>query len=352
MRVFLEALAKDELDGVPYWPLKAVLWVLALVYGLCAGARNGLYDAGILRPRRLPKPVISVGNITAGGSGKTPAVQFLAQFLSGRGLRPAVLTRGYMRGASGDDSDEARMLAMALPGVPVITGADRYKSAVKFLTNNTADVFIMDDGFQHRQLARDVDIVVISALKPWGTGHLLPRGVLREPLKNLRRAGAVLITRADQGADHLAGIREVLKGLGVDAPVAQCEHAPVQLLDLDFAPAGQFSGLAGKKVLAVAGIAQPESFLVTLRSLNAEVLDRMFFPDHCCYSRDDAGLIAQKAGALHAQAVITTAKDAVKLKAYRDVFAGSCPVFVVSVELKFTDGGGAFLDRVITDIRR
>ena len=195
----------DRLNHPAMRTLRVLLRPVGWLYGLIICIRNRLYDWHMLRAVRLNVPVICVGNITAGGSGKTPVVIALCEALIRQGRRPGILTRGYK--GTGDDSDEVRLFHTALPEVPVIVDADRVRGGRRALVNHDIDVLVMDDGFQHRRLVRDCDVVLIDATNPWGYGHLLPSGLLREPISALKRASAILMTRCDQVAPgQLIGI--------------------------------------------------------------------------------------------------------------------------------------------------
>src|SRR5438876_5539483 len=192
----LQDLISGRARGVGSSLCRLALSVASGPYGSAVHLRNWCYDRGWLPTHRPPVPVISVGNLTAGGTGKTPCVEYLARFLQARGLRPAVLSRGY-RG-NGRPNDEALILEANLPDVPHLQGKDRVTRASQAVRVFGADVLILDDGFQHRRLRRDLDLVLIDAMNPWGHGRLLPRGLLREPISSLRRADAVIVTRLDQ----------------------------------------------------------------------------------------------------------------------------------------------------------
>ncbi|MHC4480063.1 MAG: tetraacyldisaccharide 4'-kinase, partial [Planctomycetota bacterium] len=209
---------------------RALLRGAAGGYGLGVALRNGLYRIGWRRPRRVGVPVISVGNITAGGTGKTPFVAWLARLLVIRKRWPAILSRGYGRDRRLGVDDENALLARLTPQVPIVVNSDRLEGAESAVSQHAADVLILDDGFQHRRIARDLDVVLIDALWPFGAGHLLPRGLLREPLGGLRRAGFFLITRADLvSAGRLRAIKERLSELGPGTPLACCHAAPQRL---------------------------------------------------------------------------------------------------------------------------
>ncbi len=279
---------------------------LALLYGGALVCRNALMPD----PVRAGIPVICIGNITVGGTGKTPMVGWVVEVLKKAGKHPAILTRGY-------GGDEPKLLARF--GVPVVAEPDRVKGAA-IAKEKGADVLVMDDGFQHRRLARDLDLVLVDATDPWGDGHLLPWGKLREPREALGRAGAVVITRSDQvqpGA--LRVLREEIGRLAPKALLAEAVHEPVGGEDL-----------REKRVLAVCGIGNPEAFRKTLEGLGAQVTLKAF-PDHHAYTAADVVAIVGTAGDLP---VITTEKDWVKL----EVFQGAAGWKALGVRIRLSHG--------------
>ena len=298
-------------------PWARILVPASLVYGGVAAWRRARLTS---RSQRLSAPVISVGNITCGGTGKTPVVEMLARSLLARGWRPAILSRGYKAGPRGKN-DEALVIEKALPGVPQFADPDRLRSGRKALEAG-ADVLILDDGFQHVLLQRDLDMVLVDALDPFGGGRVLPAGFLREPLRALHHAGLIAITRGSLVPPDLLGIlRGILRDRYPGIPCIRIEAEPVAWEPLVFGAA--LSGgagpdlapgaLRGRKVTAFAGIGNPEAFRRTLLSLGVEVAAWMPFPDHHRYTARDLARIRQKARLAGAQAIVTTAKDAVKI---------------------------------------
>lgn len=303
--------------------LKWVLHLASVPYGIAIRLRAAGYRLGILPSGRLPRPVICVGNITAGGTGKTPVVEALARRLGGR-RRVAILMRGYARGPDG--SDEANLLGENLPGVEVCTGANRLQIGREALERGDVDLFLLDDGFQHRRLRRDLDIVTIDALRPFGYEHLLPRGLLREPLSALRRARVVAITRVNQATREMVEwIRMRLERIHPKAAIVEFEAAPTLIR-----PPGEESGdsapLREEAVLPFCGIGNPESFARTLREMGSEA-DPMVFPDHHHYSERDIRLLEEVGRRKGVTAWITTQKDAEKVRR----LAPSAPLWVVRV---------------------
>ncbi len=306
--------------------LRAGLVPAAWAYGAAVAARNRAYDLGFLPVHRLGCRVLCVGNLTVGGTGKTPTVIALADALVRRGQKPCILLRGYGGRAAGGSvvsdgnavlldwrqaGDEAVLLARRLPGVPVVIGADRVRAGAAALARFRPDVLLLDDGFQHRRLHRDVDLVLLDAADPFGGGRLLPRGGLREPVRSLARAHAVLVTRADEAPDR-ERVRAQLAACGV-APAAWSRHRPAELLDLAAGGARPLEALRGRRVFALSGIGRPQSFQRTLQGLGACLVGREVFPDHHAYTCEDAAAVARAAAASGAEWIVTTEKDAVRL---------------------------------------
>lgn len=316
-------------------PLRAILGIFSLPYRGGVAARNRLYDLGLLRQEKLPCPVISVGNLTVGGTGKTPTVILLANQLRENGRRPAVLSRGYGGRAGapvsivsdenrvlmgwGEAGDEPVLIARALPGVPVLTGAERCLTGRAAVARFGADVLILDDAFQHRQLFRDLDIVLINAARPFGNGRLLPGGPLREPKASLRRAHLIIRTGAE--GDPVEPLEEIAAGLpsfrGIHRPQGICEGRTGRLLPAD--------SLQGEKVCAFAGIGRPEIFRRSLIALGAHIVSFQSFADHHPYTSTDIGALMRLAAETGAERIVTTEKDGIRL--------GDFPDFLTEVSL-------------------
>jgi tetraacyldisaccharide 4'-kinase len=285
-------------------------------YGLATWVRNRLYDRGWRAVHRAAVPVVSVGNLTLGGTGKTPCVEYLARFYRERDVRVAVLSRGYKGG--GGRNDEALVLEENLPDVPHLQGADRVALAATAVEELEAELVILDDGFQHRRLARDLDVVLLDATNPWGHGRLVPRGLLRESPRELRRADAVVLTRCDQvTGDELATLDRRARELAPGSPVVATTHEPVEWVRHDGSPL-PVDALRGRPVAAFCGIGNPDAFRRTLRGLGCEPADFRTYPDHHAYTRADVESLRdwarrQPDGA----ALLTTQKDLVKLRVGR-----------------------------------
>jgi tetraacyldisaccharide 4'-kinase len=319
--------------------LRGALWAAEPFYTAAVTARNRFYDRGWLRTKRLPRPVISIGHLTTGGTGKTPMVRWLAEMFRNRGMNVAILSRGY-KSTAGSLGDEWEMLRGHLnegSSTPVAfcANSDRFAGGLHVLREHPrVDLFILDDGFQHRRLARDFDLVLMSAVAPFGFGHVLPRGLLREPMNGLRRASAVVITHADQVTpDALTAIQERVRQVNTSLPVYRAAHVQSGLRqsDQDSAP---ISALSGRRVLAFCGIGDPQTFERQLRSAGAEVVGSRFFPDHYAYRDADAVELQGEAASRGAEALVTTEKDWVKFS--RLPRTGTIvPVWRVDVRIQF-----------------
>jgi tetraacyldisaccharide 4'-kinase len=309
-------------------PLHIFFYLLSLPYGGAVRARNRLFDLGVLRQEKVGCPVVSVGNLTVGGTGKTPMVILLAGMLRERGMRPAVLSRGYGgKSASGvlvvsdgrqilagpeDAGDEPVLIARRLRDVPVLAGPKRVITGRYALEHFDIDAILLDDGFQHRYLMRDLDIVLLDSRQPLGNGFVLPRGPLREAPSALERAGLIAFTRSEDGAAPPVDRR--LSAILSRRPSLRTRIRPTNLVGADGTEL-PLSFLAGKKVFAFAGIAQPESFRQTVEGLGGVIAGFRAFPDHHRYTAEDWGRIEHDAGLARADIVLATEKDLVKLQA-------------------------------------
>jgi tetraacyldisaccharide 4'-kinase len=319
------------------------LRALSVPYGWAVRLRNSGYDAGRLRRHRADVPVVSIGNLTLGGTGKTPCVEYVARFFAERQLRVAILSRGY--GARGRN-DEALLLDENLPEVPHLQGPDRVALAYEARACLGSDVLVLDDGFQHRRLARDLDVVLIDATNPWGGGHLFPRGLLREPIAALQRADIVMLTRCDlvDAAAH-AELRQALARIAPGMPVVETSHRALGLAhESGRADIGR---LRGRPLLAFCGLGNPRAFRRTLDNLGLNVADFRTFPDHHHYSPADLDELAAWAqGQAADSVVVTTQKDLVKL---RRTALGGKELWALRVGLHF-EAGQALLDHKLGSV--
>jgi len=332
--------------------LRLSLSGLSWPYGAVVRVRNGLYSRGWLAVHAAEVPVISVGNLTAGGTGKTPLVAWLAKYLQSRNLRAAILTRGYKASRVGmtyPTTDEPAELAAMCPGVPVVIEPDRVAGAAEAVRNHGAQVLLLDDGFQHRRLARDLDILTVDATLPFGYGRLLPAGLLREPLGGLARAHAVVLTRCDQVTDdERLRIEEHLRHINNELVIATSVHAPVgakvaQGNDINL------QELRNKNVFAFCGIGNPKAFFDTLQRLGCVLVGSHGFDDHYRYTDPCLRQIHERAKQCGAELAVTTQKDWTKI-ALLNRPAGE-PVFArLTIKLELRQGAAevtALIERTL-----
>jgi tetraacyldisaccharide 4'-kinase len=317
--------------------------------------REMAYAQGWFKSQRLPVPTVCVGNLTVGGTGKTPLVIRLAEDLLKLGVRPAVLLRGYrrqkktaapilVRDASrilatlAESGDEGMELARRLPGVCVAVGADRYAAGRAVMKHQPVDCFILDDGFQHHRLLRDYNIVAIDVSDPWGGGQLLPAGLLRESPEALARAQLVVLTRATSaGPDRLSVLRAEAKSLmRPDAGLIESRHEARELISLFGHKALALSALKGRDVLAVSGIGNPAAFESTLEGLGARLLGVMRHDDHAG-SAADVFVWAEK-HASEDTLVIMTEKDAVRWESASAPASLKKRLYSLRVSMTFSEG--------------
>ena len=296
--------------------------------------RNRAYDRGLKSSRNLGRPTISVGNITAGGTGKTPVVHWVASMLQAMGDRPAILMRGYRKSGS-TLSDEQALLESQLPGVIVMADADRVAGAAEVLRRDpSVNAFILDDGFQHRRAQRQFDLVLIHAADPFGFGHVHPRGLLREPLAGLSRATALLVTHASEvPAEELLKTQEHIRAY-TRAPIFHCDHVNTEIISPDGA-VRELSDLATMPFVLTAGIGKPDSLADSLRRFASAYRGDRFFDDHHHYSAGDVAALLDLARERGAKAVVTTEKDWVKLKPLWTPSAGGPTLYRLRLQIRF-----------------
>ena len=328
------AVISGERRGLGAALQRLLLSAAAVPYSVAVRVRNFLFERGWLASKKAAVPVVSVGNLTAGGTGKTPCVEYVAGFYRERDLRVAVLSRGY--GSTTGPNDEALVLEENLPDVPHLQGADRSALAATACEELDSEVLVLDDGFQHRRLARDLDLVLIDATRPWGYGRLLPRGLLREPVTGLRRAGVVVLTRCDQVAlEERERIRQRVRQTAPRVPVAESSHRAVELQNSERSTA-PLDHLRRGPVAGFCGLGNPDAFRHTLADLGANLCAFRTYPDHHPYSRDDVERLRVWAGGLPADcAIVTTQKDLVKLRLSH---LGDRPLWALRIRLEVGAG--------------
>lgn len=335
---YLQRVWRGERRGLLAVGLRGTLRLPALVFSATVRARNAAFDRGWLPVHGVDAPVICVGNLTVGGTGKTPMVSRLVGHFRESGARVAVLCRGYGERAA-RPNDEALELRAAHPGLDVRLGADRVATA-RSAVSSGAEVLLLDDGFQHRGLARDLDVVLLDASQPACAYHPLPRGMLREPWSGIRRAGVVVLTRVDLAdRDRIAWLSSRVERHAPDALVVEAVHRITRVTplgaDRDATPPGP--------VHLVCALGNPAAFEAGVRDRGLSVAGATVFADHHRYTRADVEATARAARDAGARSLVTTAKDAVKLESLdpRDP-----PVFVVHVEMALVREGDAFFERI------
>ncbi len=349
MEKYLLSIISDEKRGFFTSFLRFILLILSGIYYLGLQVIRFLYRVRILKRLKLKARVISAGNLTVGGTGKTPAVEGIARLLQEKGRKIAILSRGYKRVkgrglrvkdvavvtdgkeillSAKEAGDEPYLLAQNSSGIPIVVGKNRIKSGNYCLANFNTETFILDDGFQYQRLERDLDILLIDSLNPFGNGHLLPRGILREPLRSLKRADLYILTRTDQ-VRNLEGLKNRIRSINPFTPILESIHAPCYLEDLKSKKKFDLEFIKDKEVLALSSIAHPESFEKTLKDLRAIIMKRLRYPDHHPYTKEDLEEISTKArGCL----IITTQKDGVRLEPLLE----NESILALRIELKIT----------------
>jgi tetraacyldisaccharide 4'-kinase len=310
---------------------RGVLRIAEVPYAFAARRRNRQFDNGARPIERVAVPVISIGNVTLGGTGKTPMVEWVCRFLRDRGIRSAIVSRGY-RSRDGAANDEALELAQKLPGVPHVQNADRVAGARTAIEEFGCQAIVLDDAFQHRRIARDLDIVLLDSLEPFGHEHVFPRGTLREPLAGLSRADCIVLTRADMRvpADRKR-IRKRAQQFAPRALWAECVHKAVALVSASGVET-PLQALRGQRVSAFCGIGNPAGFRHTLASCGYEVSLFREFADHHAFPQADIGSLDQWAHQAAVAAVLCTHKDLVKINLDR---LGDKPLYALRIGLAF-----------------
>jgi tetraacyldisaccharide 4'-kinase len=318
----------------------ALLTLLSLLYGKILQLRQLAYSAGLLRSFRLPKPVVAVGNLTVGGTGKTPMTLYLARWFMKRGKRVVILSRGYGGSLEGEirivadgrtillspreAGDEPYLLATSLPGVMVVIGADRARAGYLALERLDPDIFILDDGYQHLRLKRDLNLLLLDCAKPFGNGRTLPAGPLREQVTAVERADLVIYTRCNDG-----------KPLPVTGkPNCAAFHRLTGALPLAGGEPVPFHAFKLLRGAAFTGIADPAAFCESLEQEGVSPVATLAFPDHCRYGEPEIAALCRLKEASRADFMITTGKDAVKLSPYLERLG---TVYAAGLELCFTD---------------
>lgn len=309
---------------------------VSCIFALVVYVRYFLYNTGVIRRYPLGIQVISIGNITAGGTGKTPVTEIFARTLTSEGRKVAILSRGYRRKEapwwqrmftdvidpplvvsdgkrvlldSAIGGDEPYMLASNLPGVAVVVDRNRVKAARYAIKRLGCDTIILDDGFQYQKLKHSIEVVLVDSTNPFGNGSMLPRGVLREPIKNLKRADIIFLTKC---RGDVSKVKEEIKKYNSDAEIVECNHTPKLLKDVWSRDEYPLSWLDGKVTCTLSGIASPKGFENSLRRLGAKVVWCERYADHHRYDSSEVLYALNRTADIGADALITTEKDAVR----------------------------------------
>ena len=367
----IETIMKSDGKDSPAWLWKG-LTAISFLYGRGVQLRTAAYNNKILKTKHLPCVVISIGNLTVGGTGKTPLTIYMAQVIQRLGYQLVILSRGYGGSAEGSGGivsdgqrihmqadecgDEPYMMAQRLRTVPIVVGKSRYQSGLMAVKRFRPDVILLDDAFQHRRLARDLDLVLLDAAKPIGNGFLFPRGILREPIRSLKRSHAVIFTRTEKTA--LISDKRVQPFLKT-RPVFYAHHRPCLVKIMAHKPRSGiqtgstrqktgFDFLKGKQVLAFAGIARNEDFFNMIPNMGCELSDVVSFSDHHRYSPDDIQRIQQTAVDRRVDCIVTTEKDFYRMSS----MAGwPLDLVVMGVDIVFNESGfDAFMAERLTSL--
>ncbi|MFH1742187.1 MAG: tetraacyldisaccharide 4'-kinase [bacterium] len=337
--------------------LSAPLRIASSCFQALSGCRQKGYELGWLPSVRLPAPTISIGNITVGGTGKTTFASWLAGNLIAGGYKPAVILRGYgakvsaprVITADNQGGEEALLLAGCVPEAVIVESPTRWLGARLAIKEHGCDTVILDDGYQHRAIQRDLDIVLVDALCPWGNGNLLPAGLLRESRQALSRADAVILTRADMVETETARILlDETARFAPQAVIATAAHTPTHLLSFTDDRRIEANQLAGRRVGLCSAIGNPEAFERTMRELGAEILGYLTFRDHHHYTARDIGLICERFQ--ETEMMVCTSKDAVKLRPLLDRTSGG-KFWSLGVEWRFLSGEESVRGRIMLEMR-
>lgn len=339
MMNYIYSLMTDKKTGGIFVPFKIVLYLASLLYGLAIIIRAIFYKSHIFNTRKAPLKVISVGNISLGGTGKTPFTMALARILE-EDLKKnvCVLIRGY-------GWDEQEMLKRNLADVPVLVGEDRCRSSYKAVKLYGSDTAILDDGFQHWELASDLNIVLVDSRNPFGNGYLFPRGVLREPKKSLERADIVVLTKTDRSLAGIDKIKAEIKAINGRVAFLEARHAPRHFYEGRHKKIYDLSHVSAKRVILLSSIGDPVYFEETVKGLGADIVEHIKFPDHYDYKAGDISRIVSICNERSFDFVVTTEKDIVKLNRL-GLFIGPYTVLTLAVDMQITLGKESLIDRL------
>ena len=328
---FIYSLMTDKRKGILFAPLKFILYILSLVYAAGLSVRKILYRTGVFKSNRVPMKIISVGNLTLGGTGKTPFVMSLVKIAKEViGREAAILTRGY-------GWDEQALLKNKLADIPILARENRVDSAHKAIRLYGCDTAILDDGFQYWELERDLDIVLIDSKNPFGNGRLFPRGILREPREAISRADIVVFTKIDQAGVDTTSLKEELKCENSRLIFLEARHKPSALYDMKSKKEEDIISLKGKRVLLLSAIGDPKYFKESVKALGASVVAHLRFQDHHDYKKKDIDNIVRVCDERKFDFILTTEKDAVKFSRL-GLSISNYKVMVLAVEMDIVKG--------------
>jgi tetraacyldisaccharide 4'-kinase len=339
----------------PPIPLLPLLIPLSLAYRALAAVHRWFFSSGLLRSAVLPRPVISIGNLSVGGGGKTPLVMWLAGRLEKEGARITILSRGYGRlergttiAEPGTDwkrlGDEPALMVKRLKNITIAVSPDRYRGGMEVLSNQDVDLFLLDDGFGHHALYKDLEIVVIDDLRRFGNGRVLPAGILREPPGRLRDAQLIIVTKALS----IDPVFEKKAKKYADVPVLWSDYRPRGFQRIDEAEGDESISVPDGPLLGFCGIANPESFRRSLDIAGIQTVEFLSFPDHHPYTASDVSAINEKALKHGAAGIVTTEKDAVRWPLVEE----SLPCYALTMDVTFLDGESTLMDTVSSIIER
>ena len=323
--------------------ISVLLLLISFPYAFIVRCRAWAFSVGILSSRKLARPVISVGNLTVGGTGKTPATAMLARYFIARGKKVVVLSRGYggsLKGKAGivsdgttlflsaeEAGDEPCLLASTVPGLAVVVGADRYRAGLFAMERLAPDIFILDDGFQHLRLKRDLNILLLDSHRPFSNGRTLPAGFLREPVSAAQRADIVIYTRCNRGEEP---------AYFPEKPACRAFHHLIGAVPLGGGTMRPLTDFEAMRGVAFAGIADPVPFFHDLEEEGLTLAARLSFPDHCRYGEEEMAKILNASVSFGADYLVTTEKDGVKLGPFMDRLAN---VYTAALEMWVADPG-------------
>ena len=349
LKPYLEEIVLGHRRGIAAPLVRSIALCCSMIYIFVVQIRLLLFRRGLFKSKPLEAKVISVGNITLGGAGKTPVVAYLAGHLQKKGRKVGILSRGYKRTSKGvqavsdgqavrltwqEAGDEPYLLARKLPGVPVIVGKNRISAGRHGIEWFDIDTLLLDDGFQHVKLRRDLDIVVIDASNPFGNGRTFPAGHLREPLRNLKRTNLFWLTRVDQTED-LPALQRFLNSIQSGARIIESTYQPIGLRCRKTGAEADLSILTGSKTVLLCGIANPTSFKKSVADVGAHIVDQYVFPDHHPFTVAEIRKVQQSASDHGAEFIVTTEKDGVRIP---DGFDYDVPMYELITEVRLTQG--------------